>query len=134
MRVVLTTAVLLALAGPALAQGDAAPLDLSEAVLLARDNSLAAQQNRSQLKVTESDRAVAISSVLPSVSLQTSANYNRLPASQAAAFGGGAFGGVVGFPTSGTAVDTTISAQSGSAKPGCKRMKPCQMLSPVSAV
>lgn len=111
MRVVLTTAVLLALAGPAWAQGDAAPLDLAEAVLLARDNSLAAQQNRSQLKVTESDRAVAVSSVLPSVSLQTAANYNRLPASQAAAFGGGAFGGVVGFPTSGTAVDTTISAQ-----------------------
>jgi outer membrane protein TolC len=111
MRLVPALAALVVLvAGPALAQGEAA-LDLAEAVLLARDNSLAAQQNRQQLKVTEADRAVAVSTVLPSVSLQTSANYNRLPASQAAAFGGGAFGGVVGFPTSGTAVDTTISAQ-----------------------
>ncbi|MDB5100467.1 MAG: outer rane efflux protein [Cyanobacteria bacterium RYN_339] len=114
LRHVLTTATILAaVAGPAAAQGTFdTSLDLAEAVLLARDNSLAAQQNRQQLKVTEADRSVAVSSVLPSVSLQTAANYNRLPASQAAAFGGsGGFGGVVGFPTSGTSVDTTISAQ-----------------------
>jgi len=114
-RIVPLSLVLAALAaGPAWAQGSAdaqATLDLADAILIARDNSLAAQQNRQQLKVTEADRAVAVSSVLPSVNLQTTANYNKLPASEAAAFGGGAFGGVVGFPSSGTAVDTTISAQ-----------------------
>lgn len=92
---------------PALAQGEA-PLDLPEALGIARDNSLAAQFSREQLHQTQADRAAAVSSVLPSVSLSSSANYSQLP-------GGGlnfpGFGNLVGLPSNGTNVDTTISAQ-----------------------
>jgi outer membrane protein len=93
---------------PAFAQ-DQAPLELAEAIALARDNSLAAQVTRQQLIGIEADRSAIVSSALPTVNLSSAANYSQLP--------GGASGGIpglgntVGFPTNGTSVDTTLAAQ-----------------------
>lgn len=95
-------------ASPALAQGET-PLDLPEAVALSKDNSLAAQVSRQQLHQTQADRAAAVSGVLPSVNLSSTAQYSQLPGGGFGSFGG--FGNIVGLPTNGTNVDTTISAQ-----------------------
>ena len=105
----LALALVAALAGPALAQPQE-PLSLYEAIQLARANSLAAQQSRQAINVTQAERAATLSSVLPTVGLQSSANYQELPGASASAFGGGAFGNIVGFPATGAYVDTTISA------------------------
>lgn len=92
-----------------------AALGLADAVLLARDNSLAAQLQRERLASTEAQRRVTVAGALPTLSVQSSANYNELPASSplASLFGGGAGGsggGLVGFPAQGATLDTTISA------------------------
>ena len=89
-------------------QGQTA-LDLGEAVSLARSNSLAAQVSRQQLHGTEAERAAIISGALPSVGLTSTANYSRLPGQSGASLGG--FGGLVGFPATGTNVDSTLAAQ-----------------------
>lgn len=105
----LAAALLAGLAGPAAAQPSDA-LTLFEAIQLAKANSLAAQASRQNVHVTEAERAVTVSNVLPTVGLRTSANYQELPGSSARAFGGGGFGNIVGFPASGAYVDSTVSA------------------------
>lgn len=97
------------MAAPALAQPQE-PLTLYEAIQLARANSLAAQQSRQAINVTEAERALTVSNVLPNVGLRTSANYQELPGASARAFGGGGLGNIVGFPTTGAYVDSTVSA------------------------
>jgi outer membrane protein TolC len=97
----------------ALAQGEGSTLGLLDTVQLARDNSLGAQVARQQLETTQANRAVTQSNALPTVSLQTSANYNELPGGSglAALFGGGSGGGLVGFPAQGATVDNVLQAQ-----------------------
>lgn len=106
-------------AGPALAEeaqpvtaleAAPSPLDLASAVLLAKQQALGTQAARAQLQVTEAERAVTISNVLPTVSLSSTGQYQRLPGASASAFGGGGFGNIVGFPASGATVDSTLSA------------------------
>ena len=105
----LALALVASVGAPALAQPQD-PLSLYEAIQLARANSLAALQSRQAINVTEAERAVTVANVLPTVGLQTSANYQELPGASASAFGGGAFGNIVGFPATGAYVDSTISA------------------------
>ncbi len=104
---ILAAFLLAGLAAPAAAQPQE-PLTLYEAIQLARANSLAAQQSRQAINVTEAERAVTVSNVLPTVGLQTSANYQDLPGLSGGGLGG--FGNIVGFPASGAYVDTTVSA------------------------
>lgn len=96
-------------AAPAMAQGTS-ELTLAEAVLLARDNSLAALQSTQQVQAAQAQRAVTVGNALPTFALQTSANYNQLPASSGLAqlFGGDRGGGLVGFPAQGVTADTTL--------------------------
>lgn len=98
-----------ALAAPAAT--DEAPLSLVEAVSLARDHSLAAQLARQQILTTQANRQVTVSNALPTLGIRSAATYNQLPANSGlgALFGSGSGGGLVGFPASGTYVDTTIS-------------------------
>jgi outer membrane protein TolC len=97
---------------PASAQGEGTRLGLADVVLLARDNSLAVQRSRQQLEGTVANRQVTVGNALPSVSVQTSANYQELPPGLGSLFGGsGSGGGIVGFPAQGVTVDTTLSAQ-----------------------
>lgn len=93
---------------PAGAQTADAALELADALRLARENSLAVQLGRQMLQGTELDRVTTISNVLPTLALSTSANYNDLPGLSGG--GLGSFGNIVGFPASGTTVDTTLSA------------------------
>jgi outer membrane protein TolC len=98
--------------GMAFAQGEGAALGLIDTVQLARDNSLAAQLARQQLQGTQANRALTQGQVLPTISLQTSANYNELPAGGfASLLGGSSGGGLVGFPAQGVTVDNTLQAQ-----------------------
>ena len=108
-RGIALTASLWLLAAPAMAQGTS-ELTLAEAVLLARDNSLAAMQSERQVQAAQAQRAVTVGNALPTFSLQTSANYNQLPASSGLAqlFGGSSGGGLVGFPAQGVTADTTL--------------------------
>lgn len=106
----LAAALLAGLAAPVAAQPSDA-LTLFEAIQLAKANSLAAQASRQSINVTEAERAVTVANVLPTVGLRTSANYQELPGASARAFGGGAFGNIVGFPATGAYVDSTVSAQ-----------------------
>ena len=101
-------------AGPhvALAQGEAGSLGLADVVVLARDNSLAAQISRQRLEGTLANRAVTVGNTLPTVAVQTSANYQEIPGGGLGAlFGGAAGGGLVGFPAQGVTVDTILSGQ-----------------------
>lgn len=89
-----------------------APLTLVEAVSLARENSLAAQLARQQIQTTQANRQVTVSNAMPTLGVRSAASYSQLPANSplAALFGNaGSSGGLVGFPASGTYVDTTIS-------------------------
>ena len=107
--IALAAALVAGLGAPAVAQPSDA-LTLLEAIQLAKANSLAAQASRQNINVTEAERAVTVSNVLPTVGLRTSANYQELPGASARAFGGGGFGNIVGFPASGAYVDSTVSA------------------------
>ncbi|MFN3431802.1 MAG: TolC family protein [Candidatus Sericytochromatia bacterium] len=107
----LTAALVIGLAGPAFAQGEGARVGLADVILLARDNSLAAQASRQNVQGAQAERQATVSNALPNLSLQTAFNYNELPGGSglAALFGGGNGGGLVGFPAQGTTVDTTLS-------------------------
>ncbi|MEB3198333.1 MAG: TolC family protein [Candidatus Sericytochromatia bacterium] len=98
------------LGAAAVAAETLAALSLTEALQLARANSLAVLQSRQTLEVTEAEKASTLSNALPSVSVSSSANYQELPGSSARAFSGGGFGNIVGFPATGAYVDTTVSA------------------------
>ncbi|HEY9722021.1 MAG TPA: TolC family protein [Oscillatoriaceae cyanobacterium] len=82
------------------------PLDLREAVRLARDNSLATQQGLAQVRVAQATRQQTVGKALPTLTTQVAADYNELPGGSGAALGGL---NLVGFPASGVTVDTTVS-------------------------
>jgi outer membrane protein TolC len=108
----LVTGAIASVPAAALAQPGDPALDLLDTVQLARDNSLAAQLARQQLQGTQANRALTLGQVLPTFSLQTSANYNELPGGGfAALLGSGSGGGLVGFPAQGVTVDNTLQAQ-----------------------
>jgi outer membrane protein TolC len=101
----LTAAVLLmGLASPAYAVTAPEPLSLAQAILWAQTNSLAARVSRAQLAGTTAQRDATLAGAFPTLTFQSSANYNQLPS------GTPSFGNIVGFPTNGTTVDNTLSA------------------------
>lgn len=109
MRAWFSLAAAVALVAPAPAFAQEAALGLVDTVLLARDNSLAAQASRQAVQAAEAQRAVTVGNALPNLSVSTSANYQELPPGLANLFGGaGTGGGLVGFPAQGTSVDTTL--------------------------
>jgi len=86
------------------------PLSLAEVVRLARDNSLAGQLVRANLRVNQAERAVTVASAFPTLSVSTQANYQQLPGAMGSGGGLGGFSQIVGFPATGSNMDTTISA------------------------
>ncbi len=95
----------LALASPSLAAE--APLTLHEVVGLARDRHLSVKASRHMLQAAEAQKSEAFSRYLPSLGLETGPSYSHLPGANLAAIPG--VGGMVGFPSSGTVIDTTLS-------------------------
>lgn len=99
----------LALTFPVVAatSGPASPLTLGEVVHLALDRHISVQASQHMLRAAEAQRREASSRYWPSIGLETGPSYSHMPGSGIASFPG--VGGMVGFPSSGTVVDTTLS-------------------------
>lgn len=110
-KLVAGAALWLALAAQAaaapVAAGNASPLTLREVVKLAREHHLSVQASRHMLRSAQAQQREAASRYWPSISLESGPNYSYLPGMNIGSIPG--MGGMVGFPSSGTVVDTTLS-------------------------
>ncbi|GEM_PF-2170751 len=90
-------------------QAAATPLTLGEAVKLAHGRHLSVQASQHMLRSAQAQQREAASRYWPSISLETGPSYSHLPGAGFGSIPG--MGGMVGFPSSGTVVDTTLSVR-----------------------
>lgn len=95
----------------AVATASPTPLSLHEAIVLARDNSFEAQASQKQLAASEAAKRQTQDALMPTLGIQVSGNYSRLPDVPALSNMGALGQQIVGYPTNGAYADVTSEAQ-----------------------